>query len=667
MSTLSYVKKQIPVTDLNGENSLPPFGTLNPDIQYTTVILDEDDGLFVDFGRIPSNYPYRDQDLYTRDLTDAGLDTVVLENEYLRAEFAPSVGGKLWSLIDKVTGRELLFANPVHRPGNLANRNAWTSGGVEWNCGPIGHHPHTCSWMHTAELKMDDGTPVLRMYQYERIHNATYQMDFFLPDGSRLLFCRMRIVNDNPYMTPMYWWSNIAVPEDKNGRVVMDTTETYTNRNNMLSKTSVPIAEGIDITYPTNNPVAIDFFWKLPQNARRFVCQLDKNGYGLIQNSTSRLKGRKLFVWGQGPGGDRWQNYLSADDCPGRYVEIQAGLACTQYENLPMPPYTAWEWMETYGAMQADPAKVHGNWDDARAEVNARLDEMIGAEALEQLLNDTRRMATTPADRVIYSGGGWGALEALRRRVQCQKPTCAHLDFGALEAEQAPWKALLEGSSFGDQCTCKVPVSYMLQPEWTALVEKAVKGADAYNWYTWYMLGTIRMAQTRLDEAREALERSMSLNPSAWALYCLAQLERLAGNRSESALMIMRAAQMSGYDFCLVREALRKLTETEQYRAVLNFAASLPAEMVSIPRNRLNIAMSYIKLGNIENAEKLLWTEGGMVVADVREGEVSVTELWFLIEEAKAARDGRTFDREEADVPAALDFRMGAKRRENKN
>jgi len=37
------------------------------------------------------------------------------------------------------------------------------------------------------------------------------------------------------------------------------------------------------------------------------------------------------------------------------------------------------------------------------------------------------------------------------------------------------------------------------------------------------------------------------------------------------------------------------------------------------------------------------------------------------IEEAKAARDGRTFDREEADVPAALDFRMGAKRRENKN
>ncbi|MBR6747325.1 MAG: DUF5107 domain-containing protein [Clostridia bacterium] len=667
MSTLSFVKKNIPVTDLNGENSLPPFGTMTCQTRYTTVLLDEDDGLFVDFGRTPSHYPYRDQDRYTRDLIDVGLDTAVLENEYLRAEFAPSVGGKLWSLIDKVTGRELLFANPVHRPGNLAARNAWTSGGVEWNCGPHGqHHPHTCAWLHTAQLKMDDGTPVLRMYQYERLRNVTYQMDFFLPDGSKVLFCRMRIVNDNPYMTPMYWWSNIAVPEDKNGRVIMDTVETYTNRGGKLSKTSVPIAEGIDITYPTNNPVAIDFFWKLPDHARRYVCQLDKNGYGLMQCSTSRLKGRKLFVWGQGPGGDRWQNYLSADDCPGRYVEIQAGLAATQYESLPMPPHTAWEWIETYGAFQADPAKVHGEWDGARAEVNARLDEMVDAAYLEKLLADTHKMATSPAEKVIYSGGGWGALEALRRNVQGVKPSCEHLDFGALEAEQEPWKALLEGSSFGDQCACKAPISYILQPEWTELVEKAVRGADSYNWYAWYMLGTIRMAEARLNEAREALERSMELKPSAWALYCLAQLKRIDGCAAESALMIMKAAQMSDYDISLVREALRTLNATEQYRAALNFAAGVPAAQVAVPRNRLNIAMAYIKLGDIENAEKLLWAEGGMVVADIREGEVSVTELWFLIEEAKAKRDGRTFDREEAEVPLALDFRMGAKRKEKK-
>ena len=38
-------------------------------------------------------------------------------------------------------------------------------------------------------------------------------MDFFLPDSSRVLFARMRLVNENAQTVPTYWWSNIAVPE----------------------------------------------------------------------------------------------------------------------------------------------------------------------------------------------------------------------------------------------------------------------------------------------------------------------------------------------------------------------------------------------------------------------------------------------------------------------
>ena len=33
-----------------------------------------------------------------------------------------------------------LFNNPVVRYSNLATRNAWTSGGVEFNIGEFGHH-----------------------------------------------------------------------------------------------------------------------------------------------------------------------------------------------------------------------------------------------------------------------------------------------------------------------------------------------------------------------------------------------------------------------------------------------------------------------------------------------------------------------------------------------
>ncbi|HBN85909.1 MAG TPA: DUF5107 domain-containing protein, partial [Clostridiales bacterium] len=416
MSSLTFAKWKLPGADLHGESSLPPIAGMINVQQQTKTMLDEDDGLFVGYGFVGSPFPYRLQDMYDRELKDTEMLTAVLENDHLKAVFIPSLGGRLWSLIDKDKGRELTFSNPVFRPGNLAFRNAWFSGGVEWNCGVVGHHPYTCSPLFTAKLTADDGTPVLRMYEFERIRRAVYQMDFFLPDQSKLLFCRMRIVNPNTEVVPMYWWSNIAVPEIKDGRIVMSTNETYTNRGGMISKTTVPVSNGIDITYPVNNPHAIDFFWKVSDQARKYVCQLNGEGYGLIQTSTSRLKGRKLFVWGQGPGGEKWQEFLSADGTGGKYAEIQAGLARTQYECLPMPPKTAWEWMEAYGAMNAKGSNVHGDWEIAKREVEEKLNHMISEQDLESLLVKTKEtIALKPAEELIVTGSGWGALENLRR------------------------------------------------------------------------------------------------------------------------------------------------------------------------------------------------------------------------------------------------------------
>ena len=40
-------------------------------------------------------------------MNDVQLDTQILENNYLKAVFIPSHGGKLWSLYDKKEKREL--------------------------------------------------------------------------------------------------------------------------------------------------------------------------------------------------------------------------------------------------------------------------------------------------------------------------------------------------------------------------------------------------------------------------------------------------------------------------------------------------------------------------------------------------------------------------------
>ncbi len=412
-----------------------------------------------------------------------------------------------------------------------------------------------------------------------------------------------------------------------------------------------------------NNPTSIDFFWKLPQKARKYVCQLGQDGYGLMQASTQRLKGRKLFVWGQGPGGERWQNFLSGAGDPGRYVEIQAGLACTQYESLPMPPQTAWEWMEVYGALQADPARVHGPWDGARAEVNARLDALIGEETLETLLRDTRETALRPAQAVLSEGGGWGALENLRRASAGEPSLSAHLDFGAAGARQDAWRRLLEDGFFGERCPNAEVEAWMEQPEWEALLEQALRGADAYNWYAWLHLGMLRLSQLSLSDAKAALERSMGLTPSAWALYGLAQLARLDGREEDAAMLCLRASLMKPEDVSLAREAARTLCDAKLYGRLAQYARQLPADVAAQPRIRLYLAVSYVNLGRIGEAEALLYADGGIQIPDIREGEISVTELWYVIEEAKAAREGKTFDRESAVPPLLFDFRMSAKKK----
>ena len=437
MTELRVEKLRIPSVDFNGESTLPSISeNLRLTFMQDEFELGEEDGLFVNYGMVEYGFPYKAQDNYTRKLQDKEQVTVVLENAYLKATFLPQFGGKLHSLFDKVEQKELLFVNSIVRPCHLGVRNAWMSGGVEWNCGYVGHNAFTCDWMHTARTHLEDGTPVLRFYQYERIRGIVYQMDFFLPEESRLLYVRTKIVNPQFKVVPMYWWSNIAAPDVPGNRVIVPVTNTFTARDSHPVKIAVPEYNGIDITYPLNNVISIDYFWNIPQQERKYICQVDQEGYGLVQTSTKRLKGRKLFVWGNSEGGDRWKNFLTADEESGSYNEIQAGIAQTQYECLPMPPKTVWEWVEAYGAIQLDPAKAHGDWETAKEEAACRLNSIVSQEELEQLLRDTKAMSKSPADEMLFHADGWGALEQERRRISGEDAMCSYLDFGTIKISQ---------------------------------------------------------------------------------------------------------------------------------------------------------------------------------------------------------------------------------------
>ena len=645
----------MPGVALGEENRLPPVHRLR-NVQHSTASqLGEEDGLYLNFGSCPGVFPYPYQDNYTRELTDRTYQCVILENEFLRAEFLPELGGRLWSLRDKKRDKELLFRNPVFRVSNLANRNAWFSGGVEFNFGPVGHHPHTCETMHTALLKLDDGTPVLRMYHFERIRAAVYQMDFWLPAASEFLFVRVRLFNPNNRVIPAYWWSNIAVPSSPDRRVVVAADSAYSHGPKGVYRMDVPIREGADITYPENSPGTIDYFWNIPAERRKYLAYPDKEGHGLLQCSTNRLQGRKLFVWGQAPGGKNWQRFLSGAGCDGAYAEIQAGIAKTQYESLPMPPGTAWEWLEAYGAMDMEPAQVHESWHQAQEQVEYMLDRRLPLERMEQILADTRAMARRPAEKQLLHGTPWGALENLRRERAGQTPFCPYLDFGPLEDAQSYWLYLLDNGRLpeGER---ELPPSYMAQPEWTALLERAAASSGQWDWELALHLGLIALSEDRLTEGRAHLLRSMELRRNPGALFGLSVYYDISGDAAAAADYALGAARMLPEDPSFAKAAAQRLLGAGQYKQLLTLLEERPW-MLENNRIKMLKACALLKLGDPEGSEALLMENGGLDVPDVREGETSVTQLWLDIQTAKARLRGEALDPADLCPPPALDFR----------
>ena len=170
MTSLSFEKYYMPAARLGVDNTLPDIHVNN----YIRAKIDVservsgDDAKYIGKGTISTLIPYSIQDGYSRERDLRGLDAAILENEYIKAVFLTEIGGRLWSLYDKKRGVELLYKNDVFQPANLALRNAWFSGGVEWNVGIKGHNPLTCSPLFAQKLVNKNGEPVLRMYEYER-------------------------------------------------------------------------------------------------------------------------------------------------------------------------------------------------------------------------------------------------------------------------------------------------------------------------------------------------------------------------------------------------------------------------------------------------------------------------------------------------------------------
>ncbi|MDQ0993939.1 DUF5107 domain-containing protein [Streptomyces sp. V3I7] len=656
MVVVTTIRREVltlPTAESGPDNPLPPLRPLDEVHRLDDrdkADLPPDMARQVDYARLRSLLPARVRDGYGRTRAPRAIDALVIENERLRATVLPGLGGRIASLVHVRTGRELLYRNPVLQPANFALNGAWYSGGIEWNIGATGHTTLSCSPLHAALVPGPDGTPMIRLWEWERLRDLPFQVDLWLPEGSDFLYAGVRVRNPHERPVPTYWWSNIAVPEEC--RVLAPASRAWQfGYERRLRRVPVPAYDGIDRTYPLNSPYAADYFYEVPEGRRRWIAALDADGHGLVQTSTDVLRGRKLFVWGSGPGGRRWQRWLT-EPGTGGYCEIQAGLARTQLEHVRLEAESEVSWLEAYGPLTAPP---DGEWTEALRGAEERLDAALPRAEVDAAYAAWKPYADAEPGETLATGSGWGALEVL---YGARKLPGTPFSEATLDADQAPWRELLRSGTLPAPRRPRPPGPTLVAPHWRDMLETAPATP-----LTEYHLGVAQWHAGDRAQAVRSWERALRRASSRWPLLrCLAVADEESGHHERAADRYADAFD----DLCrergealdeepreagdawpaaaaaLGREALEtllRLRRTEQARAVWDRLDPATRE-----RGRFRLLEAELLLAEGRREEARAVFEDGFEVADLREGAETVSHLW--------ARLGA------GPLPASYDFRM---------
>lgn len=573
-----------------------------------------------------SMLPYRAQDGYARAVAAREADAVELANEHLRAVFLPELGGRLWSLVDLASGRDLLFQPDGVIFGNLALRDAWFSGGIEWNLGMTGHWGLTCSPVGAGVVDVD-GQQVFRMWAFERLTRLVWRLDAWLPAGSRHLFTSARISNQTEADVPFYWWSNAAVAQHPDSRVLVPaTTAAQHDYEARLARVAFPLpGDDVDGSRPATAPRAVDYFFETASAdgepaAHPWVAGCDGAGPGTLLASDSALRGKKLFVWGNTRGGRRWQRWLNGE---GQYYELQSGFARTQREHITLSPGETATWVEAFGPVDGGDDALP--WSDAVAHVAAQVPsaEIDAARAVFDAAADV-------APEVWQQPDGWGRVEAEAGHLPADP--AVPFDGAELTSEQRGWLAVAAGES---------PSPELARSPQTGRPWRERLTASPASWVRDLLLGYEAWSRGDRSGAVGAWELSATEQPNPMALHALAVAADEAWDAFDFA---ERAHEADPEDDHLLVDYLTRARTVPTL--VLRVVDALPPQRRWLPRVQLAHARALIATGRHVEARTIL---DELELPNLREANTDLSDLWQAYREAAGVLDP---------LPPHLDFGM---------
>ena len=303
----------------------------------------------------PRLYPYHAFRGYTATSEPREWKVVKLENDLIEVFVLPEAGGKVWGAVVKETGHEFIYRNEVMKFRDIALRGPWTSGGIEFNFGVIGHTPATATPVDYTVRENDDGSVSCIVGAMDLPSRTHWRVEIRLPPDRGYFETRALWYNPTPLEQPYYNWMTAAA-------FAQDDLELFVPGGSYLEHSGRELPWPEDESgrflplYRNNDFGGHKSYHVVGELNDFFGGYYHDDGYGWGHWARyEEMPGQKMWLWALSRQGGVWEDLLT--DTDGQYVEFQAGRLFVQYSpgehvnpvtQAGFDPLSASAWTETW-------------------------------------------------------------------------------------------------------------------------------------------------------------------------------------------------------------------------------------------------------------------------------------------------------------------------------
>ena len=281
-------------------------------------------------GRI---YPYPTTESVSDEKRDMPWRAVFLENDYVKIEILPQLGGRIQRAYDKTNGYDFVYYNHVIKPALVGLTGPWISGGIEFNW-PQHHRPDTFSPVEYEIQENPDGSVSCLTHDTDRMYGTQETTRITLYPDRSYMEIRARLYNPTPLPQTFLWWANPAVAVNDQTQSVFPPDVHAVMDHGKRDVSHFPIATGVYYKHDYSEGVDISRYKNIPVPTSYMAAKSDYDfvgGYdygkkaGLLHIADHHISpGKKQWTWGCGDFGKAWDRNLT--DADGPYIELMTGV-----------------------------------------------------------------------------------------------------------------------------------------------------------------------------------------------------------------------------------------------------------------------------------------------------------------------------------------------------